>query len=68
MCVCICVCVCVCAVFYLRIYPSNRRNAVCSRVACRVCYFPLTSDLYRRPCGREREKQIATGGDGGHPA
>lgn len=33
-----------------------------------VCSHPLTGDLSRRPCRREREKQIAAGGDGGHPA
>lgn len=63
-----CVRVCVCAIFYLRIYAFNRRKSVYARVWLAVCYFPLTSDLCRRPRGREREKQIATGGDGGHPA
>lgn len=64
-----CVCVRVYAYFILRIYPFNRRNAVCyARVWLAVCYFPLISDLCRRPHGREREKQIATGGNGGHPA
>lgn len=65
------VCMCACAVFDLRWLncPSNCWNAVChARVWLAVCYFLLTSDLCRRPRGREREKQIATGGDGGHPA
>jgi len=50
-------------------FIHNRRNAVCyARVWLAVCYFPLTSDLCRRSRSREREKQIATGRDGGHPA
>lgn len=66
MCVRMCVCTCC---FICAIDPSNRRNAVYyARVWLAVCYFPLTSDLYRRPRGREREKQNAAGGDGGHSA